>query len=86
MVLAEGWFPAMPIEWEFHQPPNDKGKTMEKLRATARANELLKVIVASQPQLVSKTVPTAECGADVGAFITALRASLIEMFEADEEG
>jgi len=59
---------------------------MEKLRATARANELLKVIVESQPQLISKTVPTADCGAEVGVFITSLRASLIAMFEADEEG
>lgn len=29
-MLAEGRFPAMPIEWKFHQPPNDKGETMEK--------------------------------------------------------
>lgn len=28
-MLAEGRFPAMPIEWKFHQPPNDKGETME---------------------------------------------------------
>lgn len=76
----------MPIEWEFHQPPIDKGETMDKQRATARANELLKVILENQPGLIEKTNVSAAGGAHAGAFITSLRASLIAMYEADEEG
>ena len=86
MVLAEGRFPAMPIEWKFHQPPIDKGETMDKQRATARANELLKVILENQNGLIERVHIHAVGGANAGAFITSLRASLIAMFQADEEG
>lgn len=36
MCLAEGRFPAMPIEWKFHQPPIDKGETMVEIETAMR--------------------------------------------------
>ena len=58
---------------------------MEKLRATARANELLRLILENQQGLLDRTTISASGGSATGAFIASLRASLIEMYEADEE-
>lgn len=58
---------------------------MNKIDATSRANELLKVILENQPGLLDKSTVNVNGagGTQAGAFITALRASLIAMYEAD---
>lgn len=51
----------------------------KKPAAVEKADEMLKVIMSSQPHLLNLTVPDAATGKTIGDFIAALRDRLIEM-------